>query len=114
MHEDGSVKSPVCSSTQSNARPMYDSCCARLQELPIYEPGLDEVVKAARDRNLFFSTDTHKHVAEGDIIFVRYACLGQAGYWSSPHIALHTRPCPMPHVPATWPVPWCAASLLPA
>ena len=43
-----------------------------MQELPIYEPGLDEVVKAARDRNLFFSTDTHKHVAEGDIIFVRY------------------------------------------
>ncbi|CAK0780677.1 UDP-glucose 6-dehydrogenase 1 [Coccomyxa viridis] len=39
-------------------------------ELPIYEPGLDDVVKAARDRNLFFSTDTHKHVAEGDIIFV--------------------------------------------
>lgn len=43
-----------------------------LQELPIYEPGLDDVVKAARGRNLFFSTDTHKHVAEGDIIFVRY------------------------------------------
>ena len=43
-----------------------------MQELPIYEPGLDDVVKAARDRNLFFSTDTHKHVAEGDIIFLRY------------------------------------------
>ena len=43
-----------------------------MQELPIYEPGLDDVVKAARGRNLFFSTDTHKHVAEGDIIFVRY------------------------------------------
>lgn len=43
-----------------------------LQELPIYEPGLDDVVKEARGRNLFFSTDTHKHVAEGDIIFVRY------------------------------------------
>lgn len=43
-----------------------------LQELPIYEPGLDEIVKAARGRNLFFSTDTKKHVAEGDIIFVRY------------------------------------------
>ena len=41
------------------------------QELPIYEPGLFEVVKEARGRNLFFSTDTHKHVAEGDIIFVR-------------------------------------------
>ncbi|KAK9841038.1 hypothetical protein WJX81_007189 [Elliptochloris bilobata] len=39
-------------------------------ELPIYEPGLEEVVQAARGRNLFFSSDTHKHVAEGDIIFV--------------------------------------------
>lgn len=42
-------------------------------ELPIYEPGLEEVVQAARGRNLFFSSDTHKHVAEGDIIFVRRA-----------------------------------------
>ena len=41
------------------------------QELPIYEPGLDEIVKEARGRNLFFSSETQKHVAEGDIIFVR-------------------------------------------
>ena len=26
--------------------------------LPIYEPGLEEVVKACRGKNLFFSTDT--------------------------------------------------------
>ncbi|PRW61304.1 UDP-glucose dehydrogenase [Chlorella sorokiniana] len=39
-------------------------------KLPIYEPGLDEVVKAARGRNLFFSTDVTKHVAEADIVFV--------------------------------------------
>ena len=38
--------------------------------LPIYEPGLDEVVKAARGRNLFFSTDVNRHIAEADIIFV--------------------------------------------
>jgi UDPglucose 6-dehydrogenase len=38
--------------------------------LPIYEPGLDEVVKEARDRNLFFSTDIDKGIAEADIIFV--------------------------------------------
>lgn len=49
------------------------------QELPIYEPGLFEVVKEARGRNLFFSTDTQKHVAEGDIIFVRYPQLRHAG-----------------------------------
>lgn len=39
-------------------------------DLPIYEPGLDAVVKEARGRNLFFSTDTHKHVQEADIVFV--------------------------------------------
>ena len=39
--------------------------------LPIYEPGLFEVVKAARGRNLFFSTETKKHVGEADIVFVR-------------------------------------------
>eukprot|EP00884_Botryococcus_braunii_P014768 jgi/Botrbrau1/23292/Bobra.0102s0033.1 len=38
--------------------------------LPIFEPGLDEVVFECRGRNLFFSTDTHKNVAEADIIFV--------------------------------------------
>ncbi|EFJ52903.1 hypothetical protein VOLCADRAFT_72551 [Volvox carteri f. nagariensis] len=39
-------------------------------KLPIYEPGLLEVVKECRGRNLFFSTDTKKHVGEADIVFV--------------------------------------------
>lgn len=38
--------------------------------LPIYEPGLDEVVKQARGKNLFFSTEVDRHIAESDIIFV--------------------------------------------
>ena len=38
--------------------------------LPIYEPGLDEIVKKARGRNLFFSTDIEKRIIESDIIFV--------------------------------------------
>jgi hypothetical protein len=38
--------------------------------LPIYEPGLDEVVKEARGRNLFFSTDVDKGIQEADMIFV--------------------------------------------
>jgi UDPglucose 6-dehydrogenase len=38
--------------------------------LPIYEPGLDEIVKSARERNLFFSTDIEKGIKESDIIFV--------------------------------------------
>jgi len=40
------------------------------ETLPIYEPGLDEVVKTARGRNLFFSTDVKGAIAAADIIFV--------------------------------------------
>jgi UDPglucose 6-dehydrogenase len=40
------------------------------ENLPIYEPGLDEVVKSCRERNLFFSTDIEKGIKESDIIFV--------------------------------------------
>merc|ERR1712238_488605 len=39
------------------------------QELPIYEPGLDEVVKRCRGKNLFFSTDVKGAIQEADIIF---------------------------------------------
>ena len=39
-------------------------------DLPIYEPGLSDVVKEARGRNLFFSTDVDKGIEENDIIFV--------------------------------------------
>ena len=38
--------------------------------LPIYEPGLDEVVRRARGRNLFFSTDVAGGIRAADIIFV--------------------------------------------
>ncbi|CAE6533920.1 unnamed protein product [Rhizoctonia solani] len=38
--------------------------------LPIYEPGLVDVVKEARGRNLFFSTDVDKGIQEADLIFV--------------------------------------------
>ena len=39
-------------------------------ELPIYEPGLNELVRATRGRNLFFSTDIERGIRENDIIFV--------------------------------------------
>ena len=39
-------------------------------QLPIYEPGLDEIVRQARGKNLFFSTDVDRHISEADIIFV--------------------------------------------
>ncbi len=38
--------------------------------LPIYEPGLDDVVKSARGRNLFFSTAVAEEINAADIIFV--------------------------------------------
>ena len=38
--------------------------------LPIYEPGLDDVVRKCRGRNLFFSTEIQKGIEENDIIFV--------------------------------------------
>lgn len=38
--------------------------------LPIYEPGLEEIVKAQRGKNLFFSTEVDKAIIEADLIFV--------------------------------------------
>lgn len=38
--------------------------------LPIYEPGLPEIVSEARGKNLFFSTEIRKMIEESDIIFV--------------------------------------------
>jgi len=39
-------------------------------KLPIYEPGLVEVVQQCRGRNLFFSTDVEGGIRDNDIIFV--------------------------------------------
>ena len=54
---------------------VVDINAARIQawnsdHLPIYEPGLDAVVRRARGRNLFFSTGIEQGIAEADIIFV--------------------------------------------
>jgi UDPglucose 6-dehydrogenase len=40
------------------------------EDLPIYEPGLEELVRATRGRNLFFSTEIERGIRENDIIFV--------------------------------------------
>ena len=39
-------------------------------QLPIYEPGLKEIVYQTRGKNLFFSTDIEQQISEADIIFV--------------------------------------------
>ena len=41
-----------------------------LDKLPIYEPGLKEVVAEARNRNLFFSTDIEEAIRKADMIFI--------------------------------------------
>jgi len=43
---------------------------ANLDNLPIYEPGLAEVVAKARNKNLFFSKEVDKAIQEADIIFI--------------------------------------------
>ncbi|KAG5678832.1 hypothetical protein PVAND_008466 [Polypedilum vanderplanki] len=40
------------------------------EKLPIYEPGLDEVVRKCRGRNLFFSTDMESAINEAELIFI--------------------------------------------
>ena len=41
-----------------------------LENLPIYEPGLAQVVDKARGRNLFFSTEVDKAIEEAEMIFM--------------------------------------------
>lgn len=41
-----------------------------LSKLPIYEPGLPEIIQTTRGRNLFFSTDIETAIRNGDIIFI--------------------------------------------
>jgi UDPglucose 6-dehydrogenase len=54
---------------------VVDMNCEKIEawnsdHLPIFEPGLDEVVRVARGRNLFFSTEINRHINEADIIYV--------------------------------------------
>lgn len=41
-----------------------------LAELPIYEPGLADIVKDTRGKNLFFSTEINKAIDEAQMIFI--------------------------------------------
>lgn len=38
--------------------------------LPVFEPGLVDIVKECRGRNLFFSTEVDKAIMEADLVFV--------------------------------------------
>jgi len=39
-------------------------------KLPIFEPGLDDIVQGARGKNLFFSTDVDNSIREAEMIFL--------------------------------------------
>jgi len=41
-----------------------------VNNIPVYEPGLGEVVAKARGRNLFFSTEVDKAIDEAEMIFI--------------------------------------------
>ena len=41
-----------------------------INNLPIYEPGLKEIIEKKRDKNLFFSTDIDKAILNAEIIFI--------------------------------------------
>lgn len=38
--------------------------------LPIFEPGLEDIILQCRGRNLFFDTDVDRAILEADLIFV--------------------------------------------
>lgn len=39
-------------------------------DFPVKEPGLDDIIKVVRNKNLFFSSDTEKHIDESEMIFL--------------------------------------------
>ena len=41
-----------------------------LSKLPIFEPGLDEIISSCRDINLFFSTNINDNISNADMIFL--------------------------------------------
>jgi UDPglucose 6-dehydrogenase len=41
-----------------------------INNLPIYEPGLGEIVAESRGRNLFFSTEVEKAIDEAQVVFI--------------------------------------------
>ncbi len=41
-----------------------------LNKLPVYEPGLKEIIKKCRGRNLFFSNEIEKNIKKADMVFI--------------------------------------------
>ena len=65
------LKCPHISVTVVDANPeKIKAWNGLLDELPVYEPGLAEVVKEARGRNLFFSEDIPGNIEKAEMIFM--------------------------------------------
>ena len=54
-------------------------------ELPIYEPGLDAIVKECRGKSLFFTTDVGGSVAAASIVFVSVRLPAKRNQFLSTH-----------------------------
>ena len=64
-------KNPQIKITVVDANPKrIESWNGPLDQLPIYEPGLAEVVKQTRNKNLFFSTDIPIAIEKSEMIFM--------------------------------------------
>ena len=46
-----------------------------LEKLPVYEPGLKEIIQRCRNKNLFFSVNVQKHIEEADMILFQLILL---------------------------------------
>lgn len=38
--------------------------------MPVYEPGLEDLIKKCRGKNLFFKTDIAQSISESDMVFI--------------------------------------------
>ena len=65
------LKCPYINVTVVDAKPnKIKAWNGPLENLPVYEPGLAEVVKEARGRNLFFSDDISGNIDKAEMIFM--------------------------------------------
>ena len=56
--------------TDHNLERIKDWNSSDLTKLPIYEPGLEEIVEEYRGKNLHFSNEVEKHISMADMIFI--------------------------------------------
>ena len=64
-------KNPQIKITVVDANPKrIEAWNGLLDQLPIYEPGLAEVVEQTRNKNLFFSSDIPKAIEKAEMIFM--------------------------------------------